>query len=170
MDYQKAALYWVEKDKQAAQMDRDMLYAQMEKFITAHNTCALATGCRDFVRCTPIEYNYKDGRFWLFSEGGLKFRGLRCNKNVCLAIFDSYSGWNQLGGMQVSGTAELVEPWSAEYMDLLELKKLSAESLKKSSLTLYLIKITPSRIDFLWSEFKTMGFAPRQHLCFSKSE
>ena len=86
MDYQKAASYWTEKEEKAAQMDHDMLLAEIEKFIMEHNTCALATGCGDFVRCTPIEYNYKDGRFWLFSEGGLKFHALENNKNVCLAI------------------------------------------------------------------------------------
>ena len=165
MDYQMAAAYWMEKDEQAARMNCDALLAEMEKFIMAHNTCALATGCGDFVRCTPIEYNYKDGRFWMFSEGGLKFRALEGNKNVCLAIYDGYAGFGQLGGLQITGMAELVEPWSAEYMDLLEFKKLSAENLKKLPLTMYLIKVTPTRIDFLWSEFKKLGFDSRQHLC-----
>ncbi len=167
MDYQKATSYWTEKDSDAVLMDRDTLLVEIEKFILAHNTCALATGSGDFVRCTPIEYNYKDQMFWLFSEGGLKFSALESNNNVCLAIFDGYTGFSQLGGMQISGTAELVEPWSAEYMDLLEFKKLSAENLKKLPITMYLIKVTPSRIDFLWSEFKKAGYASRQHLCFS---
>ena len=170
MDYEKAASYWAEKDNRTTQMDRNMLLVEIEKYIMAHNTCALATGCHDFVRCTPIEYNYKDGRFWLFSEGGLKFKALACNKNVCLAIFDSYSGFRQLGGMQISGTAELVEPWSVEYMDLLEYKKISAENLKKLPFTMYLIKVKPSRIDFLWSEFEKMGFASRQYVCFPEHQ
>ena len=164
MDYQKAASYWTEKEEKAAQMDHDMLLAEIEKFIMEHNTCALATGCGDFVRCTPIEYNYKDGRFWLFSEGGLKFHALENNKNVCLAIQDSYEGFGKLGGMQITGTAGLVEPWTDEYMDLLKFKKISAESLKKLPVTMYLIKVTPTRIDFLCSKFKDLGFDSRQHL------
>ncbi len=165
MDYKKAASYWMEKDEKAVRMERDVLLIQIEKFIMAHNTCSLATGYGDFVRCTPIEYNYKEGRFWLLSEGGLKFRGLECNKNVCLAIYDSYSRFSQLGGMQISGTAELVEPWTGEYMDLLAFKNISAENLKKMPTALYLIKVTPTRIDFLSSEFKKMGFDSRQHVC-----
>lgn len=170
MDYKKAASYWMDKDAQAVQMDRDALFTEVEKFIMAHNTCALATGCGDFVRCTPIEYSYKDRSFWMLSEGGLKFRALESNKNVCLAIYDGYAGFGRLSGMQITGTAELVEPWKDEYMDLLAYKKISADNLKKLPVTMYLIKVTPSRIDYLCSEFKKSGFASRQHLCLSNDE
>lgn len=170
MNYKKAASYWIEKDEKAVRMDGDGLWTQIEKFLSAHNTCALATGCGDFVRCTPIEYTYKGGRFWMFSEGGLKFRGLEGNKNICIAIYDSYTSFGHLRGMQISGTAELVEPWTGEYMDLLAFKKIPSESLKKLPTTLYLIKVTPTRIDFLCSEFKKLGFDSRQHLCLSNSD
>lgn len=170
MDYKKAACYWMEKDAQAALMDRDAILAEMEKFIKEHNTCALATGSGDFIRCTPIEYNYKDRCFWLFSEGGMKFNALEYNKNVCLAIYDSYVGLGQLGGMQISGTAELIEPWTSEYMDLLTFRKIPVENLKKLPVTMYLIKVTPIRIDFLCSEFKKLGFDSRQHLCLSNGD
>lgn len=167
MDYKKAASYWQEKEKESVRMDEIILWQHMESFIKGHNTCALSTGCNDFVRCTPIEYEFKDKKFWLFSEGGLKFRGLEGNHNVCLAIFNSYTGFGQLGGMQVTGTATLVEPWTAEYMDLLAYKMIPPENLKKLHTALYLIKITPLRIDYLCSEFKTLGFDPRQYLIFS---
>ena len=170
MDYKKAASYWMEKEEEADQMDRAVLLAQIDKFICAHNTCVVATGYCDFIRCTPMEYNYKDGKFWLLSEGGLKFRGLECNKNVCLAIHDGYSGFNQLSGMQISGIAELTEPWSGEYNDFLAFKKIPTENLKKMSTILHLIKVTPTRIDFLCSEFKKLGFDPRQHLCLSSND
>ncbi|EGD45900.1 pyridoxamine 5'-phosphate oxidase-related FMN-binding protein [Ruminiclostridium papyrosolvens DSM 2782] len=169
MDYSKAVSYWVEKEKNAVRMDRNELLTRVEKFIMTHNTCALATGFSDFVRCTPIEYNYKDGRFWLLSEGGLKFRGLEGNKNVCLAIYDEYTGFDKLGGMQVNGVAEIVEPGTNEYMELLALKNISAQKLKQLPTTLYLIKVTPTSIDFVCSEIHRLGFDTRQHLCFSDS-
>lgn len=170
MDYKEAASYWVEKDENAVRMDRDALWIRIEKFISAHNTCALAAGYCDFVRCTPIEYNFKDDKFWMLSEGGLKFRSLEHNKNVCLSIYDSYTDFGQLCGMQISGIAEVVEPWTDEYMDLLAFKKIPAQNLKKLPTTLYLIKVTPTRIDFLCSEFKKLGFDPRQHLYLSNSD
>lgn len=166
MDYQKAAAYWQEQSTQAKQMDSPALLAEIEKFIAAHNTCALATGCGEFVRCTPIEYNYNNGKFWLLSEGGLKFRALEGNKNVCLAIYDNYTGFGSVGGMQVSGRAEMVEPWSDDYYALLAYKKIPSESLQKLSHPLYLIKITPTHIDFLSSELKKRGYDSRQQLEF----
>jgi len=170
MDYEQAASYWEEKDSRSVKMERGALLAVMEEFIAAHNTCALATGCGTFVRCTPIEYSYLNGKFWMLSEGGLKFRALAGNSNVCLAIFDPYSGFGALGGMQVTGTAEMVEPWSGEYLQLLAFKKLSAENLKRLPHTLYLIRVTPERIDFLWSKFKKLGYDPRQQLTFGSTD
>ena len=72
MDYERAAGFWLEKDAGAKRMGRDALKSEAEKYILSHNTCALAAASGGFVRCTPMEYTYRDGSFWLFSEGGLK--------------------------------------------------------------------------------------------------
>lgn len=164
MDYLEAATYWEKKNACAVRMERNSLLKEIEKFIAAHNTCALATGCRGLIRCTPIEYNYYSEKFWILSDGGLKFRALEENPNVCLAIFDSYAGFDKLGGLQVTGTAALAELWSDEYMDALEHKKISAQALKKLAHPLYLIRITPVRFDFLYSDFKLSGYDARQHI------
>jgi uncharacterized protein YhbP (UPF0306 family) len=166
MDYDSAAEYWIQKDKSAKKMPKSELLGAMEQFIEAHNTCALATGAEDFVRCTPIEYNYVDGAFYMLSEGGLKFRALRDNKNVCLAIFEPYSGFGNLKGMQVSGKAEMVEPFTYEYNRLLEVKKIPLEAIRKLPQQLHLIKITPVVIDYLNSDFKKDGFDSRQQFRF----
>ena len=60
---------------------------EIEKFIKSHNTCALATGYDDKIRCTPIEYLYLTGMFYIISEGGEKFANIMLNKNVSLSIF-----------------------------------------------------------------------------------
>lgn len=167
MDYKEAASFWKKKDALAAVLDRAALLDEIEKFIMAHNTCALATGCNDFIRCTPIEYNYINGGFWLLSEGGMKFYALERNKNVCIAIYDSYTGIRRLGGLQITGSAELVEPWTKEYLELLDFKNIPVENLKKLSVTMYLIKVKPIRMEFLCSEFKKLGFDCRQQLWLS---
>ena len=166
MDYNKAASYWAEKDKTSKHMDRAALMAAAEAFIAAHNTCALACGGGDTIRCTPIEYGYRDGCFWMFSEGGLKFRALEGNKRVCLAIYDGYKDFGQLGGMQVTGRAELIEPWSEEYLKQLAFKKIPEAALRGIGHDMYLIRVVPESIDFLNSDFKKQGFDSRQHLDF----
>lgn len=129
-----------------------------------NNTCALATGIGDYVRCTPIEYSYHDGCFWMFSEGGKKFIGLSENSNVSLAIYDKYEGFENLHGIQVTGRAELVEPFSEDYLSHAEYKNLSAEFLRKMKNPMHLIRVRPTRIDCLFSEFRKMGCAVRQML------
>lgn len=166
MDYGKAASYWEEKDKEAVHMEREPLLKEMERFIQTHNTCVLATGCVDFIRCTPIEYSYMDGRFWMLSEGGMKFQALQKNSQVCISIYDNYNGFHALGGMQVMGRADMIEPWSEEYLGLLAFKKIPEQNLRKLPHILYLIKVTPEQIDFLWSGFTKMGVASRQSVSF----
>jgi general stress protein 26 len=165
-EYQKAAEYWKTKDKTGAAVEKDRLRARMEEYINANNTCALATGAGDFVRCTPIEYAWHDQAFWMFTEGGEKFLALEKNKNVCLAIYDKYSGFGTVKGMQVSGTAEIIEPFSAEYIAAAAFKKIPVEALKKLPEPMYLLKIKPVRIDYLDSELKKQGFSSRQQLVF----
>ena len=165
-EYKAAAEYWDVKDAGSVKMERAELLAEVEAYINANNTCALATASGNFVRCTPIEYTYRDGAFWFFSEGGKKFVALEMNQNVCLTIFDRYEGFGKLKGMQVSGTAKIIEPYSKEYIEVAKDKKISIEALKKLSHPMYLIRVTPIRIDFLNSDFKAKGCAYRQFIEF----
>jgi uncharacterized protein YhbP (UPF0306 family) len=164
MNYDKAASYWTEKDKESVKMDSDALQQKITDFINKHNTCALAVAAGDFVRCTPIEYNYVDDGFYLFSEGGLKFKALRDNKNVCLAIYEEYKGFGKLKGLQVTGMAERVEPWSEEYLKLLSFKKIPETAMRKLPEPINLIKIVPTVMEFLCSDLKNEGYGSRQLL------
>lgn len=165
-DFEKASHFWTEKEKSSVKMDSDTLKIEAEKFIKARNTCALATGFDCFVRCTPIEYNYIDGAFYLFSEGGRKFSALEKNTAVCIAIFDSYTEMSNINGMQVTGNVCFVEPFSAEYNKLLTVKGIPVSALKNLDYTMYLLKVIPSRIDMLCSSFKQKGFDSRQTIEF----
>lgn len=95
MDYEQAASYWEKQDAAAKKMDRGTLAARAEEFLAAHNTCALATGHGAHVRCTPIEYTYRQGCFWLLSEGGEKFRNLKENDPVHIDFL--HSDFKKLG-------------------------------------------------------------------------
>ncbi|MCD8019215.1 MAG: pyridoxamine 5'-phosphate oxidase family protein [Clostridiales bacterium] len=163
-EYKAAANHWIEKDADAKKMPVEQLWIAIEKYILANNTCAFATGSGDFIRCTPIEYAWHDGAFWMFSEGGQKFVGLEKNKNVCLAIYDKYDGFGRLKGLQVTGSAEMVEPFSEEYIDAAKWKKIPIDALKKLPFTMNLIKIMPRKMEFLNSELKEEGYDSRQGL------
>lgn len=159
-----AAQYWDRKDADSVKLNRTMLKTRIEAYIQSNNTCALATGAGDFVRCTPIEYSYHDGCFWMFSEGGKKFIGLAKNPKVCLAIYDRYEGFGKLHGLQVMGKAQLIEPFSKAYNAHAALKKIPLSTLHKLSSPMHLICVHPTRIDCLFPDFKDLGCASRQTL------
>lgn len=161
-EFQAAADYW--KKKERTEMPREQVRKVVMDYITGNNSCALATGTGDYVRCTPIEYSYHDGKFWMFSEGGEKFIGLAKNANVCLAIYDKYAGFGELKSIQVMGKATLVEPFSEAYNAHAAYKKIPLDALKKLNPPMHLICVEPVRMEVLFSDFKKAGFDMRQTL------
>ena len=113
------------------EMPADELKSLVEEFLRSSAVCALATGTGDYVRCTPLEYSFHDGQFWIFTEGGEKFIGLEKNKNVSLAVFEKNPDFGELKSVQVMGTAKLIEPMSAEYIAHAEYKKIPSAALQK---------------------------------------
>lgn len=165
-EYEKASKFWSDKESSLIRMDRAELLKEIESYLGAHNTCVLATGSGDFVRATPIEYTYYKGCLYMFSEGGLKFKTLCKNKNVSVAVFDNYGGFGKLGGMQITARAEIISEDYAVYCELLKLKGINHDALKKLGHPMHLLKIVPSRIDLLSSEIKKKDFSSRQFIEF----
>lgn len=104
--------------------------------------------------------------FWMFSEGGKKFIGLSENPNVCLTIFDGYTGFQNLHGMQVMGKAEIVEPFSQDYLAHAAYKGISLDFLKGRETPMHLIRVRPTCMECLFSDFKGLDYGPRQRLVF----
>ncbi len=95
------------------------------------------------MRCTPIEYNFVDNHFYFFSEGGLKFRGLKKNKHVGMAIYEPYNGFGNLKSLQIEGMANLVEPFSEECLKVMEYKKIPETAMRNLPQPMALIKVVP---------------------------
>lgn len=167
--YKKAADFWKAKECRAIPIEQ--LEPVVEEFLRSSAVCALATGTGDYVRCTPLEYSYHDGQFWIFTEGGEKFIGLETNKNVSLAVFEKNPDFAELKSVQVMGMAELIEPMSAEYVSHAKYKKIPVAALQKladQGNPMHLLCITPIRMDVLFSNFKKHGYDSRQKLEFTQ--
>ena len=164
-EYKSAANFWRTKDRK--EMPVDELKSVVEEFLRSSAVCALATGTGDYVRCTPLEYSFHDGKFWIFTEGGEKFIGLEKNKNVSLSVFEKNPNFGELKSVQVMGTAKLIEPMSADYIAHAEHKKIPVPALQKladQGRAMHLLCIAPIRMDVLLSEFKKQGYDSRQVL------
>lgn len=168
-EYKKAADFW--KEKECKEMPVEQLKPVVEDFLHDSTVCALATGTGDYVRCTPLEYSYHDGQFWIFTEGGEKFIGLEKNRNVSLAVFEKNPNFGELKSVQVMGTAKLIEPMSAAYVAHAEYKKIPLAALQKladQGHPMHLLCIAPARMDVLFSDFKKQGYDSRQKLDFTQ--
>ncbi|MDV3426036.1 MAG: pyridoxamine 5'-phosphate oxidase family protein, partial [Bacillota bacterium] len=97
------------RDSLETQLDNNVLKEEMDKFLLSHNTLSLTTGSSLGLRSTPIEYSFIKGNIYLFSEGGEKFAHLLLSDKVCISIYDNYTGFNKLNGMQIKGKAEILD-------------------------------------------------------------
>jgi flavodoxin/uncharacterized protein YhbP (UPF0306 family) len=150
------------RDENTKGMDSRELDKAIDDFILRHNTCALATGHENSVRATPIEYVYMNGFFYFMSEGGEKFSNLILNSAVSLCIYDEYKGMTELGGMQITGEAKLVGIGSAEYLSVLDYKKISLEKLLSLPIAMNMIRVSVKKIEFLNSAFAKQGSQVKQ--------
>lgn len=152
------------KDSIAKPVEPQLLRKYIVQFITNHNTCTLATGQGDNPRATPIEYIYKDNYMYFLSEGGQKFANILLNPNVSVCIYDAYKSMKELGGMQITGTAEIIDIKSEEYISVLSYKGLNPEKISSLPVNLNLIKVHINKFEFLWSEFSKLGYSTKQIL------
>ena len=94
------------------------------------------------------------------------------SKHAAFDIFDDpcLSKFGTLHGMQITGLAELVEPFSDTYNAHAAWKNIPLETLRKLSSPMHLIRVRPTRIECLFSDFKELGGSPRQTLLLDESE
>jgi hypothetical protein len=144
------------------------LKSYIEKFLLAHNSCALGTSYKGKVHITPLEYRYQSRHIYFISEGGEKFAGLLDNNQVSIAIYDSFRGFDNIGGMQLTGTASVSPLFSNIYFRILSMWGINLEKLKGMSALLYTIDVQLEEAIFLWSGFKKYEYETRQVFHFER--
>lgn len=159
-EFEKAAHYWDNKEQTA--MPEEALKQAVLKYIGENNTCALATGTGDYVRCTPIEYSFHDGKFWMFSEGGRESSSDW--KRTVTSALPFTTSMMVLAISEACRSPAMVEPFSEEYNTHAAFKKIPLDALKKLPSPMNLFCVTPTRIDALFSDFKKDGYSVRQVL------
>jgi menaquinone-dependent protoporphyrinogen IX oxidase/uncharacterized protein YhbP (UPF0306 family) len=154
------------RDSLLQMMAEDELMPLVEAFLASHKTCTLATAFKRQVRATPLEYTYQNGNLYMISEGGVKFANLIQNDSVSVAINDEYRSMESLAGMQISGFAEMLDPGSKEYADVLRLKGISQERISSLGIAMNMIKVKIKKIEFLNARLKAKGQQITQILTF----
>lgn len=70
----------------------------------------------------------------------------------------------KVGGVQITGTAHIVEAFSDEYDKLVEVRKIPKHVMETMKIQLHLIKLIPTEIDYLNTELRKSGYSSRQHI------
>lgn len=165
-DFTKAAEFWTERETERKKMPKDKILEKFEDFLGNKHVCALGTGYDDFVRCTPLEYSYKDGMVYIVTEGGFKFRGLSENKRVSMAVFDQDPDFGNLRSVQVYGYADVYDNSESEFADGIDKIGYKMEAFENLKHPMYMLKIKPIDADMLFSCFKEEGYDAKQHIEF----
>jgi nitroimidazol reductase NimA-like FMN-containing flavoprotein (pyridoxamine 5'-phosphate oxidase superfamily) len=148
-------------------LGEDELRARIDAFLLAHKTCALATGSNGRPRVTPIEYLWKEGKFLFFSEGGEKFAGLSDGAPVSLCLYEEYSSFSKVKGLQVTGRARLLPNGSPEWAAAFSGRGINPEKLAAQRLWLNVFCVEPERMELLDAKLGSSGFNSRQILDFT---
>ncbi len=154
------------RDRSQIEMPETEIRQAVEEFLQSHNTCALCTSRPGYVRSTPIEYFYKDACLYMFSEGGEKFANLLLSPRVSVSVYDSYEGFDKLGGLQLTGEADLIRNDHPDYEQILVSRGFSAEKFSRLPVQMNIIRIRLEKAEFLWSGFQKRGYAVWQSCSF----
>lgn len=147
----------------------DELLAQIEEVIASERYCTLCTGFADEVRGSVISQVYRDGAFYFFCEGSLKYATLLRNDNVCVTIIKEHRGQPHPAALQLFGKARIIYPDSDEYREFTETRGSNYDRIIKGRILLNGIKMEIERATMYWSHWRHLGYHPRQSYVFSSA-
>ncbi len=161
--------------------EHDLLSTVVE-FIQKQNLCVLATADpkTSLPRASTVEFypssktldakKKEDFILYVLTEGGLKIRNLKSSPYVSLAIHANFLGWKTIRGMTLTGIAEMatktddLNVWQ-EGVEAYKLRK--GKDAVDVPGNLWVIKITPVKIEYLDLALRERGFAPRNTMEFA---
>lgn len=150
------------RNARAPSMPRDALLARVEALLEKHTTCVLAVGSRLGVRAVPTEYRYEGGHVVMVTEGGEKLAHVLANGEVGVAVYEPFTSWETVAGLQLAGRARVHRPGTDDHARLAALWGLDAARLAALPVRLYVIDVTPHRADLLDATLRAEGHAPHQ--------
>jgi hypothetical protein len=83
-------------------------------FLEGNPICTLATCSNNIPRSTPVRFRNKGLTMYILAEGGMKIKNLRENPQVSVSLYGEYSGFQSVKGLQLWGTAEIINPEDGE--------------------------------------------------------
>jgi hypothetical protein len=144
----------------------DELLTQIEEVIASERYCTLCTGFGEDVRGSVISQVYRDGTFYFFCEGSLKYATLLLNDNVCVTIVKEHRGQPHPAALQLFGQARIIYPDSDEYREFTLTRGSNYDRIIQGRILLNGIKMDIQSATMYWSHWRELGYHPRQSYVF----
>ena len=151
----------------------DLLKQQVLSYLETHNTMTLGTCSGDVPWAATVFYASDDLRLYFFSVPDSRHcQNLAANPRVAVTVQEDYHDWQKIKGIQLEGTAILVDSiiekakamavYARKYPEVIRLFTNPASGLfYKAFLKVKFYCVVPQRLFFIDNE---EGFGKRQEL------
>ena len=92
------------------QLSPDELKKAIVAFLEENVICTLATCSNNIPRSTTLRYRSRGLTIYILAEGGMKIKNIKENPRVSVSLYGAYSGFESVKGLQLWGTASIIEP------------------------------------------------------------
>ncbi len=151
----------------------DELRQQVLKYLETHNTMTLGTCSDDVPWAATVFYASDDFRLYFFSVPDSRHcQNLAANPRVAVTVQEDYHDWQKIKGIQLEGTAILVDSiiekakamavYARKYPEVIKLFTNPASGVfHKAFLKVKFYCVVPEKLFFIDNE---QGFGKRQEL------
>ncbi len=92
------------------QLPPEELKKRIVSFLEENVICTLATCSNNIPRSTTLRYRSRGLTLYILAEGGMKIKNIMENPRVSVSLYGPYSGFESVKGLQLWGTASIIEP------------------------------------------------------------
>ena len=151
----------------------DLLKQQVLSYLETHNTMTLGTSSGDIPWAATVFYASDDLRLYFFSVPDSRHcQNLAANPRVAVTVQEDYHDWQRIKGIQLEGTAILVDSiiekakamavYARKYPEVIKLFTNPASGMfYKAFLKVKFYCVVPQKLFFIDNE---QGFGKRQEL------
>lgn len=146
-------------------LSRARLERLIVDFVKGRSMCVLATCSEGRPRASAVEFFPNGLTLYILTEGGRKIENIGKNPFVSAAIYTPFLGWENIKGVQVSGSAKIGLTGSRVFKEGVRAYR---ERLGKKEAVvpdfLKVIKVIPEEIEYLDTTLKSKDLAVRYTL------
>lgn len=152
-------------------MGKEITQKELEKVITEflqkHSSCIIATCSDSMPRASTVEYFPQGLTVYILTEGGRKLENINKNPQVSIAISDSFTDWESLRGVQITGAAQIGTKGSDIFNEGLQAYK-RRRGLRKASVPDFMkvVRIIPIQLEYIDSRLEKKGYQLKHTLTF----